>query len=65
MTFGDEISAVSVAEALDVPVLVFGTREGPFTADGGRRSDSFCGTLSVTSVSTGAKSPSFRWHRLA
>ena len=49
MTFGDEISAVSVAEALDVPVLVFGTQEGPFTADGGRRSDSFCGTLSVTS----------------
>ncbi|MHB1293744.1 MAG: L-fucose/L-arabinose isomerase family protein [Anaerolineae bacterium] len=49
MTFGDEMSAVSVAEALDVPVLVFGTKEGPFTSDGGRRSDSFCGTLSVTS----------------
>ncbi|MHB0857400.1 MAG: L-fucose/L-arabinose isomerase family protein [Anaerolineae bacterium] len=49
MTFGDEISAVSVAEALDVPVLVFGTKEGPFTSDGGRHSDSFCGTLSVTS----------------
>lgn len=49
MTFGDEVSAVSVAEALNVPALVFGTKEGPFTADGGRRSDSFCGTLSVTS----------------
>jgi L-fucose isomerase-like protein len=50
MTFGDEVSAATVAEALNVPVLVFGTKEGPFTADGGRRSDSFCGTLSVTSA---------------
>ncbi|MEA3406638.1 MAG: hypothetical protein U9R48_00985 [Chloroflexota bacterium] len=49
MTFGDEISAITIAEALDVPVLVFGTKEGPFTEDGLRRSDSFCGTLSVTS----------------
>jgi len=49
MTFGDEIAAVSIAEALDVPVLVFGTKEGPFTEDGGRRSDAFCGTLSITS----------------
>jgi L-fucose isomerase-like protein len=49
MTFGDEISAVAIAEALDVPVLVFGTKEGPFTAEGMRRSDAFCGTLSITS----------------
>ena len=49
MTFGDEISAVSVAEALGVPVLLFGTKEGDFTADGNRRSDSFCGTLSISS----------------
>jgi L-fucose isomerase-like protein len=49
MTFGDEVSAVSIAEALDVPVLVFGTKEGPFTSDGGRRSDAFCGTLAITS----------------
>lgn len=49
MTFGDEVAAVSIAEALDVPVLVFGTKEGPFTEDGGRRSDAFCGTLSITS----------------
>jgi len=48
MTFGDEISAVHIAEALDVPVLVFGTKEGPFAPGGGRRSDSFCGTLSIT-----------------
>jgi L-fucose isomerase-like protein len=50
MTFGDELAAASIAEALDLPVLVFGTKEGAFTADGGRRSDSFCGTLSVTSA---------------
>lgn len=50
MTYGDEISAASIAEALDLPVLVFGTREGPFTEGGERRSDSFGGTLSVTSA---------------
>jgi len=50
MTFGDAISAASVAEALDVPLLVFGTREGAFTPDGGRRSGSFAGTLSLTSA---------------
>jgi L-fucose isomerase-like protein len=50
MTYGDEISAASVAEALDLPVLVFGTREGPFAEDGSRRSDSFSGTLSLTSA---------------
>lgn len=49
MTFGDEVAAISIAEALDVPVFVFGTKEGPFTSDGKRHSDSFCGTLSVTS----------------
>jgi len=49
MTFGDELSAISVAEALGVPILLFGTKEGDFTADGNRRSDSFCGTLSISS----------------
>ena len=49
MTFGDEIAAITIAEALELPVLVFATKEGPFTADGKRLSDSFCGTLSVTS----------------
>jgi L-fucose isomerase-like protein len=50
MTFGDEISAVSIPEAFPkVPVLLFGTKEGPFTSEGRRRSDSFCGTLSVSS----------------
>ena len=50
MTFGDEVSALSVASAFrDLPILLFGTKEGPFTADGNRRSDSFCGTLSISS----------------
>jgi len=50
MTFGDEVSALAVASAFpDLPLLLFGTKEGPFTEDGGRRSDSFCGTLSVSS----------------
>jgi L-fucose isomerase-like protein len=50
MTFGDEVSALTVASAFcDKPVLLFGTKEGPFTADGNRRSDSFCGTLSISS----------------
>jgi L-fucose isomerase-like protein len=50
MTFGDEVSALSIATAnRDRPILLFGTKEGPFTADGNRRSDSFCGTLSISS----------------
>jgi L-fucose isomerase-like protein len=50
MTFGDEVSALTVASAFrDKPVLLFGTKEGPFTPDGNRRSDSFCGTLSISS----------------
>ncbi|MFQ6066774.1 MAG: L-fucose/L-arabinose isomerase family protein [bacterium] len=50
MTFGDEISAITVAERMPgVPVLLFGTKEGAFTQDGNRRSDSFCGTLSISS----------------
>jgi len=50
MTFGDEVSALAVASAFrDKPILLFGTKEGPFTADGNRRSDSFCGTLSISS----------------
>jgi len=50
MTFGDEVSALAVASAFrNIPILLFGTKEGDFTADGGRRSDSFCGTLAVSS----------------
>jgi L-fucose isomerase-like protein len=50
MTFGDEVSALAIASAFrDIPIFLFGTKEGPFTADGNRRSDSFCGTLSISS----------------
>ncbi len=50
MTFGDEVSAIAVASAFPgIPVLLFGTKEGPFKPDGGRKSDSFCGTLSISS----------------
>ena len=50
MTFGDERSAVSVAESIPgIPILLFSTKEGPFTEDGNRRADAFCGTLSIAS----------------
>ncbi|MCS7120913.1 MAG: L-fucose/L-arabinose isomerase family protein [Nitrososphaerota archaeon] len=50
MTFGDEVAALEVASAFsDLPVMLFGTKEGPFTEEGGRLSDSFCGTLSISS----------------
>jgi L-fucose isomerase-like protein len=50
MTFGDEVSALALASAFpDLPVLLFGTKEGAFTAQGCRRADSFCGTLSISS----------------
>jgi len=50
MTFGDERSAVSVAYNMPgLPVLLFSTKEGPFTEDGNRRADAFCGTLSIAS----------------
>jgi L-fucose isomerase-like protein len=50
MTFGEELPLLSVAEAFcDLPIFLFGTKEGPFTADGNRLSDSFCGTLSASS----------------
>ena len=50
MTFGEEIPNLLIAEAFDsIPILVFGTKEGPFTKDGNRKSDSFCGTISTAS----------------
>jgi L-fucose isomerase-like protein len=50
MTFGDEVSALAVASAFQFrPILLFGTREDAFTPEGCRKSDSFCGTLSISS----------------
>ncbi len=60
MTFGDEVSALSIASAFQgLPVLLFGTKEGAFTQEGGRRSDSFCGTLSISSGLYRRKIPFF------
>lgn len=50
MTFGDEVSALAVASAFRTqPILLFGTKEDAFTPQGCRKSDSFCGTLSISS----------------
>lgn len=50
MTFGEEIPNLLIAEAFDsLPIQVFATKEGPFTEDGNRKSDSFCGTISTAS----------------
>ncbi len=58
--FGDEVSAALVASALSKPVILFATREPPFTAEGERISDSFCGTISIGSALYRRKIP-FVW----
>lgn len=49
--FGDERSASKIAEVLNVPVLLYATKEPPARDDAtlGRVSDSYCGNLSVAS----------------
>ena len=52
LDFGDERSAAKIAEKLDVPVLLYATKEppaleGPAMA---RVSDSYCGNLSMASA---------------
>jgi len=51
LDFGDERSAVKVAEKLRVPVLLYATKEPPGRDDAGltRVSDSYCGNLSMVS----------------
>jgi L-fucose isomerase-like protein len=51
LDFGDERSAAKVAERLDVPVLLYATKEPPGLDDPGlsRVSDSYCGNLSMAS----------------
>ncbi len=50
MTFGEEIPNLHILEAFEnKPIQLFGTKEGPFTNDGNRKSDSFCGTISTAS----------------
>uniref|UniRef100_A0A7C4BE73 L-fucose isomerase C-terminal domain-containing protein n=1 Tax=Ignisphaera aggregans TaxID=334771 RepID=A0A7C4BE73_9CREN len=51
LTFGDELAGARVAEEFKgYPIAVFATREPPVLPGGFRRSDSFCGTLSLTSA---------------
>ena len=62
LDFGDERSAVKVAEHLDVPVLLYATKEPPGRDDPGmtRVSDSYCGNLSMASGLTRRNIP-FRY----
>ncbi|RLI26385.1 hypothetical protein DRO57_01185 [Candidatus Bathyarchaeota archaeon] len=50
MTFGDEVAGARIADALRKPIMVFATKEPPISPEGFRKSDSFCGTLSLTSA---------------
>ncbi|RLG06835.1 MAG: hypothetical protein DRN59_02315 [Thaumarchaeota archaeon] len=51
MTFGDELAGARIAEEFkDLPIAVFGTKEPKYLPGGFRRSDSFCGTLSLASA---------------
>ncbi|MGB9718402.1 MAG: L-fucose/L-arabinose isomerase family protein [Thermoproteota archaeon] len=58
--FGDEVSAARIASSLLKPVILFATKEPPFTAEGERISDSFCGTISIGSALYRRKIP-FVW----
>ena len=50
MTFGEELPVLTIAEEFrKLPIFLFGTKEGPFKEDGKRSSDSFCGTISISS----------------
>ncbi len=51
LDFGDERSTAKVAELLEVPVLLYATKEPPAREDAGmtRVSDSYCGNLSMAS----------------
>jgi len=51
LDFGDERSAVKVAERLGVPVLLYATKEPPAPRNAAlsRSSDSYCGNLSMAS----------------
>lgn len=52
LDFGDERSVAKVVEKLQVPTLLFATKEPPANDDTGlsRVSDSYCGTLSIASA---------------
>ncbi|MEM3927046.1 MAG: hypothetical protein QXU13_05645 [Desulfurococcaceae archaeon] len=51
LTFGDELAGAKVAEEFKgYPIMIFATKEPPVLPGGFRRSDSFCGTLSLASA---------------
>ncbi|MEL9909454.1 MAG: hypothetical protein QXP36_03610 [Conexivisphaerales archaeon] len=51
LTFGDELAGAKVAEEFKgYPIMIFATKEPPILPGGFRRSDSFCGTLSLASA---------------
>jgi L-fucose isomerase-like protein len=51
MTFGDELSGARIVEEFkNCPIAIFGTKEPEPLPGGVRRSDSFCGTLSLASA---------------
>ena len=59
LDFGDERSAVKVAELLGVPALLYATAEPPARDDASlaRVSDSYCGTLSIAAGLTRRRLP--------
>jgi L-fucose isomerase-like protein len=59
LDFGDERSAVKVAECLGVPTLLYATAEPPARDDASlaRVSDSYCGTLSIAAGLTRRRLP--------
>lgn len=59
LTFGDELAGAYVAERFrEKPIMIFATKEPPVLPGGFRRSDSFCGTLSLASALYRRKIPS-------
>lgn len=50
LTFGDELAGARVAELVRKPTIIYATKEPPPLPGGFRRSDSFCGTLSLASA---------------
>lgn len=62
LDFGDERSVAKVAELLDVPILLYATKEPPAPEDKSlaRVSDAYCGNLSIAAALYRRKLP-FRW----
>ncbi len=50
LTFGDELAGARVVELVRKPTVIYATKEPPTLPGGFRRSDSFCGTLSLASA---------------